>query len=287
MIKDNLLLFFLAAGVLGIIATVKSFAPEITKEPRVITEQKLDAGFSRYVKSQEEALEASVRVEYGRVTGSGFVIRTYLDETKTVRAYEIVTAAHILDKKHYDPSFPLLVRFTKHGMRMSYQAEILWVDDETDVAVLIAWGMSPFQLCLPFEIVDNDDYLQYAKDVYMISYPQGYGPMLTEGIISGISILDWDTEAYTTTAQSAPGSSGGAIVDANTGQVLGLLKAVVTKPGSPHMFGGQSIVAPADQIRRIVALSDGDDIIPAGPRGAETIVLFTSTQEPTEPRAKK
>lgn len=238
-------------------------------------EQQLDVGFSRFVKTQQEALEASVLVHYGIVTGSGFVIKTYLDETESVRGYEIVTAAHVLDKKHYDPSYPLLVRFTKRGIHMSYRAEILWIDDETDVAVLIAWGMSPFQLCLPFEIIDNDEYLQYARDVYMISYPQGYGPMLTEGVISGISILDWDKEAYTTTAQSAPGSSGGPIIDANTGQVLGLLKAVVTKAGSPHLFGWQSIVAPASQLRRIVALSDGDGIVPAGPRGPERVILFT------------
>ena len=248
-------------------------------------EQQLDVGFSRYVKTQTEAVEASVRVEFGRVTGSGFVINTYLDETESIRGYEIVTAAHVLKDEFRDTSFPiLLVRFTKRGVQMTYQAEIVWKDLETDIAILRAWGQTPFQICLPFEVVDNDDYLQYARDVYMVSFPQGYGPMLTEGIISGISILDWDREAFTTTAQSAPGSSGGPVVDSDTGQVLGFLKAVVTVPRTTQFLGWQSIVGPASDLRKVIALNDGADIIPGGPRGEEMIILFTPTQEGRELR---
>ena len=251
-----------------------------TPEPTTAeNEQKLDVGFSRYVKTQQEALEASVKVEFGRVTGSGFVINTYLDETQNVRGYEIVTAAHVLKEEFYDPTFPIpLVRFTKRGVPMTYQAEIVWRDTEVDVAILRAWGQTPYQICFPFEVIGNDDYLQYSKDVYMVSFPQGYGPMLTEGIISGISILDWDRAAYTTTAQSAPGSSGGPIVDSSTGQVLGFLKAVVTVPGTPQFLGWQSIVGPASDLRKVIALNNGNNIIPAGPRGEKTIIIFTPTQ---------
>ena len=111
--------------------------------------------------------------------------------------------------------------------------------------------------------------------------------MMTEGIISGVSILDWDREAYTTTAQAAPGSSGGPVIDLHTGKVLGFLKAIVTVPRSSQFLGWQAIVGPASDIRRVIALNNRDEIIPAGPRGPQHGIVFTPTQAPKELLKKK
>lgn len=233
-----------------------------------------------FVTTKEEALKSSVLVEFGFATGSGFVFDTFLNEEKTKRCYKIFTAAHVLKNKYNDYRFPdPIIRFTIDKERVPIVGEVTYRHVESDTAIITAWTDNLEQLCLPFRIVTDDTYLEYTTKVYMISYPQAFGPMLTEGIISGISILDWDRAAFTTTAQSAPGSSGGPVIKSDTGEVVGMLKAIVTLPGSPHMFGWQSIVAPASDIRNLVKWSqDERGIIPGEARGlpAENlIIIFT------------
>lgn len=241
--------------------------------------KKTDISSRDYVVTRQEALESSVLVEYGHVTGSGFVVDTFLDEKKNQRCYKIITAAHVLKSEYNDYRFPdPIIRFTIDKERVVIIGEITYRHVESDTAIITAWTDNLEQLCLPFRIVTDDTYLEYFTDVYMISYPQGMGPMVTEGEISGIKILDWDRNAFTTTAQSAPGSSGGPVIKYDTGEVVGLLKAVVTAPGTPHIFGWQSIVAPASDIRNIIAWSKEEvGILPLGPRGADfeqRIIIF-------------
>jgi len=237
-----------------------------------------------YVVTQQEALESSVLITFGFTTGSGFVIDTFLNKDRTKRCYKVMTAAHVVKREYGTPLAKPSIRFTIFGKQKTLKnAEIVFKDTYLDVALIVVWTDELLQLCLPFRIMDDDSYLQYATDVYMISYPQGFGPMLSEGIISGISILDWDKEAFTTTAQSAPGSSGGPVIKSNTGEVVGLLKAVMILPGSPHLFGWQSIVAPASEFRDVARMSIEEPlIIPAGPRGVDAsrqIIVFTPKQK--------
>ena len=222
-----------------------------------------------HVVTQKEAIKASVLVEYGKGSGSGFVIDTFLSDKGDERCYKILTAAHVLKAEYYDPRFPKpFVTFTLDGDTQMFQADISVRDPGVDVALLTVWTYETTQLCLPFKITKDDSYLEYDKDVYLISFPQGLGPMLTKGIISGISILEWSDTDYTTTAQSAPGSSGGALIDPDTGEVVGLLKAVMSQPFSPHLFGWASIIAPAEDIRPIAYWKPGSPVIvPQGSRG--------------------
>ena len=237
----------------------------------------------KYVKTQQDALKSAVFVEFGSVTGSGFVINTFLSDKGDERCYRILTAAHVLKPEHYDPRFPEpFVTFTLEDDTKMFAAKVTYKSVASDTALLTVWTYETEQLCLPFKIVGNDEYLKYTTDVYMVAFPQGFGPMLTEGIISGVSILDWDRAAFTTTAQSAPGSSGGPVIKSDTGEVVGMLKAVMVNPGSPHLFGWQSIVGPASDIRDLVKLSqDVNGIIPGGSRGLpdeNLILIFTPTQ---------
>ena len=237
----------------------------------------------KYVKTQQDALKSAVFVEFGSVTGSGFVINTFLSDKGDERCYRILTAAHVLKPEHYDPRFPEpFVTFTLEDDTKMFAAKVTYKSVASDTALLTVWTYETEQLCLPFKIVGNDEYLKYTTDVYMVAFPQGFGPMLTEGIISGVSILDWDRAAFTTTAQSAPGSSGGPVIKSDTGEVVGFLKAVVTAPGSPHMFGWQSIVGPASDIRGLANWTEGSPIIvPAGPRGQDAssgILVFRPKQ---------
>jgi len=235
-----------------------------------------------YVVTQQEALESSVLVEFGIATGSGFIIDTFLNKKGTKRCYKVITASHVTKPEYASPLSKPSIRFTLNGKRITLTgAEITFRDVYADIALLTIWTDNLEQLCLPFRIIEDNSYLKYSTDVYMVSYPQGFGPMLTKGIISGIKIFAWDDKAFTTTAQSAPGSSGGPVIKSDTGEVVGLLKAVVVQPGSPHLFGWQSIVAPASEFRHLVTWGKDSIIIPAGPRGVDAnniIVVFTPTQ---------
>ena len=250
-----------------------------------------DESTNGYVVTQEEAIQSSVLVEYGYVTGSGFIIETFLNEEKTKRCYKVITAAHVVRKVYGATISQPQIRFTLDGKHITIKGgEVTFQDVFADVALITLWTDNLEQLCLPFRIIRDNSYLKYSTDVYMVSYPQGFGPMLTEGIISGIKILDWDDEAFTTTAQSAPGSSGGPVIKSDTGEVVGLLKAVVVKAGSPHPFGWQSIVAPADELRYLVNWDEDTLITPAGPRGVDAnnmIIVFTPEQGQKAPLERK
>jgi len=65
---------------------------------------------------------------------------------------------------------------------------------------------------------------EVGSDVYAIGHPLGYSWTFTEGIISGVRIINTDTEHYTaiqTQTPINPGNSGGPLLNANM-EVLGI-----------------------------------------------------------------
>ena len=107
-------------------------------------------------------------------------------------------------------------------------------------------------MCPIFEIETGTEYLDYRTDVAIVGYPQGIGPIVTRGHISGIDMLEWDREAFVTTAQSAPGTSGGPVIDLKTGRIIGMLRAVLVSQPSGQLLTWCSIVTPAARIQKFM-----------------------------------
>ena len=133
---------------------------------------------------------------------------------------------------------------------IAFTGTIKKVDDENDLAV-IRVGVTK-KLCTPFSIKQNDTYLNYLTKVQIISYPLGVGPIISRGFISGIQTFDYDIESYITNAQTAPGSSGGPVIDLNSGKVIGVLRAVLKMNSRGQLLGWCSIITPAEAVRNFV-----------------------------------
>ena len=124
------------------------------------------------------------------------------------------------------------------------------VNREDDLAV-IRVGVDR-ELCLPFAIRQNDLYLNYLNEVEILSFPLGVGPIVSRGFISGLQTFDYDKDSYITNAQTAPGSSGGPVIELKTGKVIGMLRAVLQMTSSGQDLGWCSIITPAKAIRDFV-----------------------------------
>ena len=223
-----------------------------------------------FVTNAFQSLESSVLIEFGYKSGSGFVIGTGVDEEKQIRYYKIITAAHVVTGSYSEFLPSPMVTFTINGDKKLFSAEVVKKDNFVDLALLQIWTTELEPLCLPFKIASDNSYLNYFGEVLLVSYPAGLGPIATKGIIAGVDVLDPDP-AFVSTAQSAPGSSGGSLVSIETGEVIGVLKSVLRLVTDDQLLGWFSIMVPASEIRRFVSVTpldeDGFEIIPGADRG--------------------
>jgi len=136
-------------------------------------------------------------------------------------------------------------------------AKVVGSDPENDVAVLKVDG-GPFPVAALGSAVD----LHVGQEAIAIGSPLGLagGPSVTVGVVSALHRrLDTRTgppllDMIQTDAPISPGSSGGALLDAN-GAVIGLTTAVATTDGAQ----GLGFATPID-----VARSSADQLIAGG-----------------------
>ncbi|MEL7487364.1 MAG: DegQ family serine endoprotease [Pseudomonadota bacterium] len=120
--------------------------------------------------------------------------------------------------------------------RREFEAELLFADPQTDLAVLQIEASEP----LPFLEFANSDAIEVGDVVLAIGNPFGVGQTVTNGIISAlartaVSISDYQFFIQTDAAIN-PGNSGGALVDIN-GDLVGINTAIYSRSGGSNGIG--------------------------------------------------
>lgn len=133
--------------------------------------------------------------------------------------------------------------------RREFDAEVIMVDERTDIAVLRMLGVKKELPSLNF---GNSDELLVGDLVLAIGNPFGVGQTITSGIVSGLarsSVGKSDFQSFIQTdAAINPGNSGGALVALN-GDVVGINTMIFTKTGGSLGIG---FAVPANMVRVVV-----------------------------------
>ena len=205
------------------------------------------------VKTISDAVDSTVRVDFGFALGSGFVVGYKIDPITNKYYYEILSAAHIflespITGQPHNSVSPVEITFFIGKEKKVFTGMLEKLDPFLDLAMIKVFDNTRNKpLCKIFEIEYGSEYLDYSTGVSIIGYPQGIGPIITRGYISSIGTLEWDRESYLTTAQSAPGASGGPVIDLRTGRIIGMLRAVLLSPDG-KIVTWCSIVTPASRL---------------------------------------
>lgn len=124
-------------------------------------------------------------------------------------------------------------------------AEILGIDEETDLAILKVEGRN-----LPFLELADSDYLRPAQLVLAFGSPLELQNSVTLGVVSAVA-RQLEPEApmiyIQTDAAINPGSSGGPLVDTN-GRVIGINTIIFSHSGGSE---GISFAAPSNIVRHV------------------------------------
>ncbi|KAI1894130.1 hypothetical protein AGOR_G00112650 [Albula goreensis] len=164
-------------------------------------------------------------VDSGQFWGSGILMNCQL----------VLTCRHVLNGKSR-----LTVRFKTKERFLTVMGEVLYSTMETspyDVAVVLLKEQ------LPNIVVPNlSCSFKPGEDVYVIGYGafgQTSGPTVTSGILSKVFTCHSQPVMLQTTCAVQAGASGGAVVLAQTGELLGLVASntldAVTGVTYPHL----------------------------------------------------
>nr|WP_154892945.1 trypsin-like peptidase domain-containing protein [Paenibacillus xylanexedens] len=176
------------------------------------------ASDSNVKKTRKQIIEDSqkkvVTIESGIGLGSGFL---YNDKG------DVITNAHVVEG-----SKEVTVRTLNHE---EYQGTVIGIGEETDVAVVRVPGL---QKLTPLTIAKSK--AETGDEVLALGSPLGLENTVTTGIISGVGrSFELPPYIYSNLYQiSAPithGNSGGPLIHAETGEVLGINSAVVEQEG--------------------------------------------------------
>ncbi|PAF31168.1 trypsin-like peptidase domain-containing protein [Paenibacillus sp. 7516] len=176
------------------------------------------ASDSNVKKTRKQIIEDSqkkvVTIESGSGLGSGFL---YNDKG------DVITNAHVVEG-----SKEVTVRTLNHE---EYQGTVIGIGEETDVAVIRVPGL---QKLTPLTIAKSK--AETGDEVLALGSPLGLENTVTTGIISGVGrSFEIPPYIYSNLYQiSAPithGNSGGPLIHAETGEVLGINSAVVEQEG--------------------------------------------------------
>ena len=133
--------------------------------------------------------------------------------------------------------------------KREYRAEVIGFDKATDLALLKIESEG-----LPFQRFANSDSLQVGEWILAIGNPFGLQSTVTAGIVSAkarnLDIIDHnDIESFIQTdAVINPGSSGGALIDAQGG-LMGIFSAIISKSGN---YEGLSFAIPSNLARKVI-----------------------------------
>jgi len=149
----------------------------------------------------------------------------------------LVTNYHVVDKARYAtvvlPSDAIL-----------FVEGVLAVDEQADLAVLKVNGRDLPSLVL----LTGGQTPAVGARVYAIGNPQGLSNTLSEGLISGVRMIDTALPVLQTTAAISPGSSGGPVLD-SSGHVVGVATFVLAVPFAQNL----NFAVPSNKVHEILA----------------------------------
>ena len=136
--------------------------------------------------------------------------------------------------------------------RREFDADIVLMDERTDLAVLRIRGDGPFEHVTFAE----SDSLEVGDIVLAIGNPFGVGQTVTQGIVSAtartqVGVTDFQFFIQTDAAIN-PGNSGGALVDM-TGKLVGINTAIFSRSGGSNGIG---FAVPAHMARFVARAAD-------------------------------
>lgn len=130
----------------------------------------------------------------------------------------VLTAAHVVDR-----ATRVQIRDSNTGILAD--AEVLWIDGDADIALLRTTASRP-----ALHLTSTS--VKPGQHVCVIANPFGLGVSISCGVVSGIGRVGIGfnpiEDFIQTDAAVNPGSSGGAVVDAN-GVLVGMIAAIFTK----------------------------------------------------------
>jgi Do/DeqQ family serine protease len=137
--------------------------------------------------------------------------------------------------------------------RREFDADVVLLDERTDLAVLKIKGAGPFD----FVTFADSDSLAVGDIVLAIGNPFGVGQTVTQGIVSALARTQVGVSDYQffiqTDAAINPGNSGGALVDMH-GKLVGINTAIFSRSGGSNGIGfaipahmAQFVATAADQ----------------------------------------
>ncbi len=146
--------------------------------------------------------------------GSGFIIND--------KGF-IVTNTHVVRHAGRNAD-EIMVKFLKQDQGNGYPAEVVGVDERTDVALLKL--KSPMSQLTVAPLGDSDK-AKVGEWVIAIGNPYGHAHTVTQGIVSalGRSLENVQTEFIQTSASINPGNSGGPLFNLH-GEVIGINTAI-------------------------------------------------------------
>lgn len=176
------------------------------------------------------------------MNGAGFLI----DKSKGW----ILTNAHVAARS---PSV-ITVRFRDQD---SIPAQKIYVDNHLDIAVIKVLPENIPEQAISAQL-HCDDNARPGTSVIAFGHPWDLDYTATRGIISGVRTVEGEEVLQTDSALN-PGNSGGPLIDATTGQILGINSSHLEPPKSE----GVSFAVPSPLVCRIInLLNDGQDPAP-------------------------
>jgi putative serine protease PepD len=239
-----------AAGYGGATLARRSEAPAVTAAspaPPGVTRSPVPPApmSANTVEVAKRVLPATVMIQAGRGTGSGFLID---------RDGRIVTNNHVVA----DATDGSRIRVVfSDGRRLN--AVLVGRSPSYDIAVIRVSGVASLQ---PVELGDSDQ-IQVGEPVIAVGSPLGLPGTVTQGIISArnrpVMVSEGATadsptayiNAIQTDASINPGNSGGPLVDAG-GRVVGVNSAILTFAASRNI--GLGFAIPINQAATIADL---------------------------------
>lgn len=136
-------------------------------------------------------------------TGTGFIINS---------EGFVITNRHVIER-----SEKLDIVFEIASKKIKKEAKVLFVDGETDLAILQIDTKDIKVLLNNFNIGFSDKEMKLGESIYVLGYPSpvllGSNIKLTEGLISGTSGFLGDKDLYQISASIQPGNSGSPLID--------------------------------------------------------------------------
>lgn len=172
-------------------------------------------------------------------TATGFLIsngtKRYMLTNHHVVTYEKETKTGMFTTTTTVQYSSIMCKF--YGESTTYQLEIVYLDEDYDLALLTFKTTAPSSETHPAVKLASGDYAKLGEQVAVIGNPKGIGLSVTTGTIShsAMKLSNWGNAYYIMTdAAVNNGNSGGPMFDKN-GIVIGIIESKISETEAENM----------------------------------------------------